>query len=153
MLEIRGKSIIEINVNGSLRNVVVRPKDTLLYVLRKQLGLTIAKSCCDNGECDECTILLDGWPINACFMLAVEAVGHEITTIEALKENALQSSLIEKFAISGGYCIPSMIINCYALDNIYPNATDDVLEEWLATNTCKCTGYHKINEAVKSELA
>ena len=153
MVEIRGKSIIDINVNGSIKSIAVRPADTLLYVLREQLGLTKAKNCCENGDCDECTILIDGWPVKACLMLAVEAMGHDITTIEALKDDSIQSSLVEKFALQGGYCIPGIIMNCHAIFKIYPDATDDVLEEWMESNICGHTEYHKKRQNVKSVMA
>ena len=146
MLEIRGKSIIEINVNGDQKSVVVRPADTLLYVLREQLGLTGAKNGCENGDCDGCTVLVDGWPVKACLMLAVEAIDHNITTIEGLRIEPIQSAFVEKFAIQCGYCTPGMIMNCHALVNIHPN------EEWLESNICRCTGYQEIREAVKSVL-
>lgn len=152
MLEIRGKNVIDIDVNGSKRSVVVRPADTLLYVLREQLGLTGAKNACENGDCDGCTVLVDGWPIKACLMLAVEAIGHSITTIEGLKNEPIQSAFVEKFAVQCGYCTPGMIMNCHALVNICPNATDEVIEEWLESNICRCTGYLEIREAVKSVL-
>lgn len=152
MLEIRSKSLIDINVNGGKKSVVVRPADTLLYVLREQLGLTGAKNSCENGDCDGCTVLVDGWPVKACLMLAVEAIGHNITTIEGLKNEPIQSAFVEKFAVQCGYCTPGMIMNCHALVNIYPNATDEIIEEWLESNICRCTGYQEIREAVKSVL-
>lgn len=152
MLEIRGKNIIDININGSKKSVTVRPADTLLYVLREQLGLTGAKNGCENGDCDGCTILVDGWPVKACLMLAVEAIGHNVTTIEGLKNEPIQSAFVEKFAVQCGYCTPGMIMNCHALVNIYPNAADEVIEEWLESNICRCTGYQEIREAVKSVL-
>ena len=152
MVEIRGKSIIDINVNGNMKNVVVRPADTLMYVLREQLGLTGAKNGCENGDCDACTILVDGWPVKACLMLAVEAIGHNITTIEGLINTPIQNAFIEKFAVQCGYCTPGMIMNCHALISICPNAENEVIEEWLESNICRCTGYHEIRESIKSIL-
>lgn len=152
MLEIRGKSIIEINVNGNMKSAVVRPADTLLYVLREPLGLTGIKNGCENGDCGICTVLVDGWPVKACLMLAVEAIGHNITTIEGLVNTPIQNAFIEKFAVQCGYCTPGMIMNCHALVNIYPDATDDVIAEWLESNICRCTGYQEIREAVKAVL-
>lgn len=99
MLEIQGKSIIEININSNVKSIVVRPADTLLYVLREQLGLIGAKNGCENGDCDGCTILVDGWPVKACLMLAVEAIGHNITTIEGLISTPIQNAFVEKFAV------------------------------------------------------
>ena len=152
MLELRGKSIIEIDVNGEMKTVVVRPADTLLFVLREQLGLTGAKDACKNGDCNACTILMDGWPVKACLILAAEAIGHKITTIEGLNNTPIQNAFVEKFAVQCGYCTPGMIMNCHALVNIYPNASAEVIEEWLESNICRCTGYQEIREAIKAVL-
>ena len=152
MLELKGRGIIDINVNGSKKSVTVRPADTLLYVLREQLGLTGAKNGCGNGDCDACTVLMDGWPVKACLMLAVEAIGTDITTIEGLVDAPIQKEFIDRFAIQCGYCTPGMIMNSHALISIYPDATDEVIEEWLESNICRCTGYQEICEAVKSVL-
>jgi carbon-monoxide dehydrogenase small subunit len=152
MLEIKGRCIIELNVNGSMKSVPVRAADTLLYVLREQLGLTGAKNGCENGDCGTCTVLVDGWPVKACLMLAAEAVGHNITTIEGLINTPIQNAFVEKFAIQCGYCTPGMIMNCHALINICPDAGDEVIDEWLESNICRCTGYHEIRESVKSVL-
>ncbi len=150
MLEIKGKNIIDINVNGTIKSVVVRPADTLLYVLREQLGLTGAKNSCENGDCGGCTVLVDDMPIKSCHMLAVEAIGHNITTIEGLKNEPIQNAFVEKFAIQCGFCTPGMIMNCYALTKKYPHATDEIIEEWMESNICRCTGYQEILEAIKS---
>ncbi len=152
MLELKGRGIIDINVNGSKKSVTVRPADTLLYVLREQLGLTGAKNGCGNGDCDACTVLMDGWPVKACLVLAVEAIGTNITTIEGLVDTPIQKEFIDRFAIQCGYCTPGMIMNSHALISIYPDATDEVIEEWLESNICRCTGYQEICEAVKSVL-
>lgn len=152
MLEIKGKSIIELDINNEKRSVTVRPADTLLAVLREQLGLTGAKNGCENGDCDACTVLLDGWPVKACLMLAVGAIGHKVTTVESLNNTPIQKAFVEKFAVQCGYCTPGMIMNCHALITIHPNATDEVIKEWLEANICRCTGYHEIKAAVKSVL-
>jgi aerobic-type carbon monoxide dehydrogenase small subunit (CoxS/CutS family) len=152
MLEVRGKSVIELEVNGEKRSVMARPADTLLYALREQLGLTGAKNGCENGDCDACTVLVDGWPVKACLMLAAEAIGHKITTIEGLVNTPIQNAFVEKFAIQCGYCTPGMILNCHALINHHPDATDEIIAEWLVSNICRCTGYQEIRDAVKSVL-
>lgn len=152
MTEIKGKSIIDINVNGNMKNVIARPADTLLYILREQLGLTGAKNGCENGDCDACTVLIDGWPVKACLMLAVEVIGHNITTIEGLINTPIQNAFVEKFAVQCGYCTPGMIMNCHALISIFPDADDEIIEEWLESNICRCTGYQEIRESVKSVL-
>ncbi|NLK21224.1 MAG: (2Fe-2S)-binding protein [Epulopiscium sp.] len=152
MLEIKGKSIIDININGTIKSVMVRPADTLLHVIRNQLGLTGAKNGCENGDCDGCTVLVDDWPVKSCLMLAVEAIGHKIVTIEGLKNEPIQNAFVEKFAIQCGYCTPGMIMNCHGLIKNFPNATGKIIEEWLESNLCRCTGYHEIREAIKSVI-
>lgn len=152
MLEVKGQSIVELKINGLAQSVVVRPADTLLFVLRKKLGLTGAKDGCETGDCDACTVLLDGWPVKSCLVLAVQAIGHEITTIEGLGKTPIQDAFVEKFAIQCGYCTPGMIMNCHALVTMHPQATDEVIHEWLDSNICRCTGYAEIQEAIKSVL-
>jgi aerobic-type carbon monoxide dehydrogenase small subunit (CoxS/CutS family) len=125
------KSEIEIEVNGELRKVIARPADTLLYILREQLGLTGAKPSCENGDCGACTVVVDGWPIKSCLMLAAEAVGHKITTIEGLKNAPIQKAFIENWGFQCGYCTSGFIMNCHALANMKPDADDYVIEEWL----------------------
>jgi aerobic carbon-monoxide dehydrogenase small subunit len=142
----------EIHVNGEKRNVTSRGSETLLDLLREELGLTGAKSGCENGDCGTCTILVDGLPIKSCLMLAVEATGHQITTIEGLKNTPIQKAFLDKWGFQCGYCTPGFILNCHALVNTYPNATDEVIEEWLQSNICRCTGYKEIREAVKAVL-
>lgn len=149
-LEIKGKSIIELEINGSIVSVAIRPADTLLYVLREQLGLTGTKNSCETGDCGACTVLIDGRPFKACLLLAVEAIGHAVTTIEGLVNTPIQNAFIEKFAVQCGYCTPGMIVNCHALINTFPNASDETIEEWLESNVCRCTGYQEIREAIKA---
>ena len=124
---------IELNINNEKRNLIIRPADTLLRVLREQLGLTGAKAGCENGDCGTCTVLLDGLPVKSCIMLAVEA-------------------FIDKWSFQCGYCTPGFIMNCYGLVTIHPDADDETIEEWLQSNICRCTGYEEIREAVKSVL-
>lgn len=152
MLKIEGKSLINLNINNSNKSVLVRPADTLLYIIREQLGLTGTKNGCENGDCDCCTILVDGLPIKSCLMLAVEAIGHNITTIEGLNNTPIQKAFVEKFAIQCGYCTPGFIMNCQGLINAHPDASDDIIEEWLESNLCRCTGYQEIRDAIKSVL-
>jgi aerobic-type carbon monoxide dehydrogenase small subunit (CoxS/CutS family)/bacterioferritin (cytochrome b1) len=149
----KNKSPLEIEVNGELKSIAARPADTLLYVLRDLLGLTGAKPGCENGDCGACTVLVDGWPVKSCLMLAVEAIGHKITTIEGLKDTPIQKAFIEDRAFQCGYCTSGFIMNCYALSQIHPDAKDEVLQEWLQSNLCRCTGYEEIKKAVKSVLS
>jgi carbon-monoxide dehydrogenase small subunit len=150
MLSYRGLVRLELDINGEKRNVIVRPADTLLRVLREQLGLTGAKPGCENGDCGACTILVDGWPIKSCIMLAVEARGHTIITIEGLRDTQVQKEFTEKRGFQCGYCTPGFIMNCHALSSIHPKAGRDVVQEWLQSNICRCTGYEEIEKVMES---
>lgn len=142
----------QLQVNGEKKYVFARNADTLLYVLRTKLGLTGAKAGCENGDCDTCTVLVNGWPIKACLMLAVEAEGNEITTVEGLQDTPIQQAFLEKCAVQCGFCTPGLIMNSHALVNRVPDADDETVNDWLASNLCRCMGYQEIKEAVKSVL-
>lgn len=144
--------IIDLHVNGNLRTVTVRSADTLLYAIRGKLGLTGAKPGCLNGDCGACTMNVDGWPMKSCLMLAIEAVGKNVTTIEGLKNTPIQQAFIENFAFQCGYCTPGFIMNCHSLIINHPDADDATIKEWLESNICRCTGYTEIEKAVKSVL-
>lgn len=152
MDQVLTKSLINLNVNNESKSVAVRPSDTLLYTLREQLGLTGAKNSCENGDCNACTVLVDGWPVKSCLVLAVEMRGHEITTIEGLKDTPIQKAFLEKFAVQCGFCTPGFIMNSHALITIHPDAGEDEINEWLQSNLCRCTSYKEIKEAVRSVL-
>ncbi|CAM3002959.1 (2Fe-2S)-binding protein [Paenibacillus sediminis] len=143
---------IELYVNREGRSVVARPADTLLHILREELGLTGAKPGCNNGDCGACTVVMDGWPMKSCIMLAVEAAGRQVTTIEGLRDTPIQRAFAEKWAFQCGYCTPGFIMNCHALIQNRPDATDEIITDWLQSNICRCTGYKEISEAVKSVL-
>jgi len=147
-----GKSIINLHVNGETVSVMVNPSDTLLHVLRNQLLLTGAKKGCENGDCGSCTILIDGWPVKACLMLAVEADECSITTIEGLKDEELQKAFIENWAFQCGYCTSGFLMVCHALSRIHPEADEYTIEQWLQSNLCRCTGYSEIKDAIHSIL-
>ncbi len=142
-----------LNVNGEERSVYVRNADTLLYVLREELGLTGAKPGCLNGDCGACTIDVDGEAIKSCLILAIEAVDKKITTVEGLKGQPIQTEFIKKFAFQCGYCTPGFIMNCHSLINKYPKADDTQIKDCLESNICRCTGYKEIREAIKSVLS
>jgi carbon-monoxide dehydrogenase small subunit len=146
------EKIITFNINGRERSFHARAADTLLYVLREKLGLTGAKPGCLNGDCGACTVNIDGQAMKSCLMLAAEGAGKEITTIEGLEHTPIQTQFIEKFAFQCGYCTPGFIMNCHALMNEHPDATDTVIREWLESNICRCTGYKEIEEAIKAAL-
>jgi len=152
MYKMLSRSLIDLNINYEMKSVAVRPSDTLLYTLREQLGLTGAKNSCENGDCNSCTVLVDGWPVKSCLILAVEMQGHVITTIEGLKDTPVQRAFLEKFAVQCGFCTPGFVMNSHALVSIHPEADDDMINEWLQSNLCRCTSYTEIKEAVKSVL-
>lgn len=141
--------VVTFTVNGMEKEVHVRNAETLLQTLRAKLGLMGAKPGCNNGDCGSCTILLDGQPINACHMLAVEAANKHITTIEGLTDKTVQEKFIKKWAIQCGYCTPGFVLNCYALMEKNPNASEKEIDEWLDSNICRCTGYQEIKESVR----
>ena len=152
MIVYAGKCVIELCVNGESVQVMVNPSYTLLHVLREQLSLTGAKPGCENGDCGACTVLADGLPIKSCLMLAVEAVGRDITTVEGLKDAPVQRAFVERWGFQCGYCTSGFLMVCHALKTIRPDADDFVVEQWLQSNLCRCTGYAEIKDAVKSIL-
>lgn len=152
-MESSTKCEMQLLVNGETKSFVARQGDTLLFVLRNELGLTGAKPGCLNGDCGACTVLVDGTPIKSCMMLAIETVGKEITTIEGLHNTPIQRAFVEHFAFQCGYCTPGFIINAYALTEQHPDADDSTIREWLESNICRCTSYKEIEAAVKTVLA
>lgn len=143
---------ITLNINEEIHIVTVRASDTLLYTIRSKLGLIGAKPGCLNGDCGACTVNVDGWPMKSCLMLAVEANGKRVTTIEGLRETPIQQAFIENFAFQCGYCTPGFIMNCHSLIQQHPDADDQTIKEWLESNICRCTSYIEIEKAVKSVL-
>lgn len=152
MISITTESLIQLQVNGEARKVLARPADTLLYVLRERMGLTGAKPGCENGDCGACTVLVDGWPIKSCLMLAAEAVGHSIITIEGLHDAPIQRAFVDNFAFQCGYCTPGFIMNCQGLISHHPDAAIEIIHEWLQSNICRCTSYQEITAALQSVL-
>lgn len=153
MLVLKGKSIINLNVNYEDHEVVVKPSDILLHTLREQLALTGAKPGCENGDCGACTVLVDGWPIKSCLMLTVEAIGKRIVTVEGLKNAPIQKAFIENFAFQCGYCTSGFLMVCHALAAIHPNPPDIVIDEWLQSNICRCTSYEEIGNAIRAVIS
>ncbi len=148
------KQVIELRVNGEMHEVMVDSHRTLLEVLRENIGLTGTKEACDTGECGACAVLLDGIPVNSCLVLALDARGKEITTIEGLAVNGklhpLQKAFIAHGATQCGYCTPGMIITAKALLDENPKPTDLEIRQAISGNLCRCTGYGKIVEAIKA---
>ncbi len=146
------KRHITLMVNGLERELLVEPNCTLTQVLRDDLRLTGTKHGCGIGDCGCCTVLMDGQAVNSCLLLALEAVGHEITTVEGLadgnKLHPLQDSFIELGAIQCGFCSPGMLLTSKALLAKNPDPTEEEIRLGLSGNLCRCTGYQKIVEAV-----
>ncbi|MCK9479790.1 MAG: (2Fe-2S)-binding protein [Firmicutes bacterium] len=150
MTQYDGKVVISLNVNGEVFEVAVRPADILLDVLREQLGLTAAKPGCLNGDCGACTIVVDGLPAKSCLMLAVEAEGHAIETVEGLGGvAAAQRAFVDGNAFQCGYCTSGFLMVCHSLKAQYPTVPEEyIIEEWLQSNICRCTSYNEIRKAV-----
>lgn len=148
------KQEIRLVVNGEPYEVAVRPRETLLDVLRNRLGLTGTKKGCDVGDCGTCTVLMDGKPVSSCLVLAVDARDKEITTIEGLSDgdrlHPIQKAFVEQGAVQCGFCTPGMIMTAKALLDENSNPTEDEIREAIAGNICRCTGYVKIIEAIKA---
>ena len=150
MIRYRGPAEISLRINGEDRRTVVRPADTLLQVLRENFGLTGAKAGCENGDCGACTVMLDGNPVKSCLILAVEAEGSEITTIEGLEGTATQNGFIEGAGFQCGFCTSGFIINSHALLTAHPDPDPATVRDWLESNICRCTGYEGIERAIRA---
>ncbi len=144
--------LITLNVNGDAHTVLVKGNAILTNVLRDQLDLTGTKKGCELGDCGSCTVLIDGKPVDSCLVLAVEADGREITTIEGVAANseldAIQQSMINHAAVQCGYCTPGMVLSAKALLTQNPRPSEAEVREAIAGNLCRCTGYVHIVEAV-----
>jgi carbon-monoxide dehydrogenase small subunit len=145
---------ITVTVNGSTEVVDVPSNMTLLTMLREKLVLTGTKNGCAAGECGACTVLMNGEPVNSCMVLAVEADGAEITTVEGLAHDRqldpIQKAMIESGGVQCGFCTPGILISARALLDRNPTPTDGDIREALVGNLCRCTGYVRIFEAVKA---
>ncbi|MBW1714444.1 MAG: (2Fe-2S)-binding protein [Deltaproteobacteria bacterium] len=148
------KISIDLTVNGERHQVDTTPWITLLELLRETLHLTGTKEGCGLGECGSCIVLVDGRPVNSCLMLAVDARGRQITTIEGLVSNGdlhpLQQSFIEKGAVQCGFCTPAMILSAKALLDENPDAGEEEIKQTLSGIICRCGNYKKIIEAVRT---
>ena len=139
---------INVTVNGAAREGVAEPRKTLADFLREDLALTGTHLGCEHGVCGACTVLLDGEPVRSCLMLAVQARGASITTIEGLADgddlNPLQSALRDSHAFQCGFCTPGFVMQITALLQENPTATEAEVRESLSGNLCRCTGYETI---------
>jgi carbon-monoxide dehydrogenase small subunit len=145
---------ITVTVNGATERLNVSSNMTLLQMLREELALTGTKNGCEAGECGACTVLVDGEPVNSCMMLAVEANGHEVLTVEGLSQEGhlspLQQAFVEHNAVQCGYCTPGMLMSAHALLARNPNPTEAEIKQALVGNLCRCTGYVRIIDAIQS---
>jgi carbon-monoxide dehydrogenase small subunit len=147
------KVALNITVNGEKHKLEVEPQHTLLEVIRQELGLTGAKEGCGMGECGACTVLLNGRPVDSCLVLALQAEGADIVTIEGLAEgdrpDPLQSAFVENGAVQCGFCTPGMILTSKAFLDQTANPGREEIKQALSGNFCRCTGYNKIVDAVQ----
>jgi len=144
---------VSITVNGVTCEREVEPRMLLVHFLREELGLTGTNIACDTSQCGSCTVLMDGMAVKSCTVLAVQASGSEITTIEGLaadgKYHPVQNAFWEKHGLQCGFCTPGMIITVVDLLNNNPHPSEDEIRHGLEGNLCRCTGYHNIVAAVK----
>ena len=144
---------IELVVNGAPREADVWAGESLLYALRERLGLPGSKNACEQGECGSCSVLLDGELVCSCLVLAVQADGHVIVTVEGLGDgdglHPVQDAFVEAGAVQCGFCTPGLVVATAALLERNPDPTDDEIREALSGNLCRCTGYQKIFDAVR----
>lgn len=148
------EQVIELRVNGQIYEIEIKPWRTLIEVLRDQLGLMGTKKSCDEGHCGACTVMIDGQAVNSCLMLAIEAQGKDIVTIEGLSERGhlhpIQEAFMTHGAVQCGFCTPGMIMATKAFLDHHPNPSEEEIKKALAGHLCRCTGYVQIIEAVRA---
>jgi carbon-monoxide dehydrogenase small subunit len=148
------KTLIQLTVNGELVEAAVDANRTLVQFLREDLELTGTKHGCGLGDCGACTVLLDGKPVNSCVVLAVQANGRSVLTIEGLAENGklhpIQQAFVDKGAIQCGFCTPGMILSAKALLDTNTKPTEIEIRTAISGNLCRCTGYQKIVQAIQT---
>jgi carbon-monoxide dehydrogenase small subunit len=144
--------LINLKINGEPYEVSIKPNMTLLDFLRDEIGLTGTKKGCDTGQCGACTVLFDGKPINSCLILAADANGKEILTVEGLNRNGqlhpLQEAFIQEGSVQCGYCTSGMLLSAKALLDENPAPGEEEVKKAIAGNLCRCTGYVRIVKAV-----
>jgi carbon-monoxide dehydrogenase small subunit len=144
---------VSTRLNGEETDFLCEPRQSLLEVLRDEIGLTGAKEGCNNGNCGACAVQLDGRVVNSCCVLAVETAGREVLTIEGLAEgdtlHPLQSAFLEEAALQCGICTPGFIMSAKSLLDREPEPDEHRIRFWLSGNLCRCTGYDKIVRAVQ----
>jgi carbon-monoxide dehydrogenase small subunit len=145
---------IHLVVNGDEREAEVWEGESLLFALRERLGLPGSKNACEQGECGSCSVLLDDTLVCACLVLAAQADGHEVVTVEGLAENGnlhrVQQAFVDTGAVQCGFCTPGLVVATAELLRRVPDPSDDEIREALSGNLCRCTGYAKIFHAVRA---
>lgn len=145
--------IINVTVNGTPHELAIEPDLRLIDMLRNNLGLTGTKEGCGKGECGACTVIMDGKTVDSCLVLACQADGKEILTIEGMgtpeKLHPIQQAFIRNGAVQCGYCTPGMVLSAKALLDKKPNPTEEEIRRGISGNLCRCTGYQKIVDAVQ----
>jgi len=148
---------VSTTINGEPAEFLASPEESLLDALRNTLNLTGSKEGCGSGDCGSCSVIVDGRLVCSCLMLAVEAGGHSITTIEGIatgdKLHPVQQKFLEHAALQCGFCTPGFIVATKALLDRHPDPTETEIRYWLAGNLCRCTGYDKIVRAVQDAAA
>jgi carbon-monoxide dehydrogenase small subunit len=144
---------IELRVNGEQREAEVWPGESLLFALRERMGLPGSKNACEQGECGSCSVLLDGVLVCSCLVLAAQADGHEVVTVEGLAGDdglhRVQEAFVATGAVQCGFCTPGLVVAAADLLARSPSPADDEIREALSGNLCRCTGYAKIIDAVR----
>jgi carbon-monoxide dehydrogenase small subunit len=140
---------ITLTINGEQLETDVWEGESLLYALRERLGFPGSKNACEQGECGSCSVLLDGELVCSCLVLAAQAQGHEVVTVEGLAMNRMQEAFVKAGAVQCGFCTPGFVVAATDLLVRNPSPTDDEIREALSGNLCRCTGYAKIFDAVR----
>jgi aerobic carbon-monoxide dehydrogenase small subunit len=147
---------VALTVNGELREADVWGGESLLYLLRERLGLPGSKNACEQGECGSCSVLLDGTLVCACLVLAAQADGHEVVTVEGLAGDGelhrVQEAFVAAGAVQCGFCTPGLVVATADLLQRNPSPSEDEIREALSGNLCRCTGYAKIFDAVRAAV-
>jgi aerobic carbon-monoxide dehydrogenase small subunit len=148
---------LSLTVNGDAHETEIWPGESLLYALRERLGLPGSKNACEQGECGSCSVLLDGTLVCACLVLAAQADGHEVVTVEGVAEDdglhRVQEAFAETGAVQCGFCTPGLVVATVDLLRRIGDPSDDEVREALSGNLCRCTGYAKIFDAVRLAAA
>jgi len=156
-MEKKTKRLIKLNVNDQEHEIAAYPNQTLLDVLREHLSLKGIKEACEDGVCGACTVLMDGKPVRSCLLLAVEAQGSKITTVEGLtngeKMHPIQQAFLDHGAVQCGYCTPGMVLTAKALLDGNPKPSEGEIRTAISGNFCRCTGYNKIVKAISAASA